>query len=101
MMTGGWFVLIHEVFPHGDNWRAATLFVFAMMTLHQGVLFGKYRHTVLAFTALFFVYGFMHVGLDMLGIPTTYIAITLGASLFLVGVALEKTLTVYSQSRPC
>ena len=91
MMTGGWFVLIHEVFPHGDNWRAAMLFVFGMMTLHQGVLFGKYQRTVLAFTALFFVYGFMHVGLDMLGIPVAYIAIVLGASVFLVGVALEKT----------
>ena len=56
VMTGGWFVLIHEVFPHGDNWRAAVLFVFGMMALHQGALFGKYRLTVLAFTALFFVY---------------------------------------------
>lgn len=91
MMTGGWFVLIHELFPHGDNWRVATLFVFGMMSLHQGVLFGKYQHTVLAFTTLFFVYGFMHVGLDLLGIPIAYIAIVLGASLFLVGVALEET----------
>ena len=91
MMASGWFVLIHELFPHGDNWRAATLFVFGMMTLHQGVLLAKYRVTVLAFTALFFVYGFMHVGLDMLGIPVTYIAIALGASLFLVGVALIDT----------
>jgi hypothetical protein len=91
MMTSGWFVLIHEMFPHGDNWRAATLFVFGMMTLHQGVLFGKYRYNVLAFTVLFFVYGFMHVGLDMLGIPITYIAIVLGASLFLVGVALGNS----------
>jgi hypothetical protein len=91
VMTGGWFVLIHEVFPQGDNWRAAMLFVFGMMTLHQTVLFGRYMRTVLAFTALFFVYGFMHAGLDILGIPVTYIAIVLGASLFLVGVALEKT----------
>jgi len=91
MMTGGWFVLIHEVFPHGDNWRAAMLFVFGMMTLHQGLLFAKYRQTVLAFTSLFFVYGFMHVGLDILDIPITYIAMVLGASIFLVGVALEKT----------
>ena len=91
MMTSGWFILIHELFPHGDNWRAATLFVFGMMTLHQAVLFGKYRLTSLAFTALFFVYGFMHVGLDMLGIPITYIAIVLGSSLFLVAVALGKT----------
>lgn len=91
MMTGGWFVLIHEVFPRGDNWRAAMLFVFGMMALHQGVLFGKYLHTVLAFTALFFVYGFLHVGFDMLGVPVAYIAIVLGASVFLVGAALEKT----------
>ena len=45
----------------------------------------------MAFTALFFVYGFIHVGLDMLGIPITYIAIVLGASVFLVGDALKKT----------
>ncbi len=91
MMTGGWFVLIHEVYPHGDNWRAAVLFVFGVMAVHQGALFGKYRLTVLAFTALFFVYGFMQVGLELLGVPIAYIAIVLGASLFLVGTALEKT----------
>lgn len=91
MMTGGWFVLIHELFPHSDNWRTAVLFVFGMMALHQGVLFGKYRRTALAFTALFFVYGFMHVGLDMLGVPIAYIAIVLGTSVFLVGTALEET----------
>ncbi len=90
MMTGGWFVLIHEVYPHGDNWRAAVLAVFGVMALHQGVLLGKYRLTVLAFTTLFFVYGFMQVGLDMLGVPLDYIAIALGASLFLVAAALEK-----------
>lgn len=91
MMTSGWFVLIHEAFPSGDNWRLAALFVFGVMSLHQGVLFGKYRATVLAFTALFFVYGFMQVGLDLLDVPFTYIAIVLGASLFLVATALEDT----------
>ena len=91
MLTGGWFVLIHEVFPHGDNWRAATLFVFGVMFLHQAGLFAKYRQTVLAFTALFFAYGFMHVGLDLLGIPLSYIAIVLGASLFLIGTALAES----------
>lgn len=91
MMTGGWFVLIHEVFPRGDNWRAAVLFVFGVMALHQGLLFARYRLTVLAFTALFFVYGFMQVGLDLLGVPYAYIAIVLGASLFLVATALEDT----------
>lgn len=90
VMTGGWFVLIHEVYPHGDNWRAAALAVFGVMALHQGVLLGKYRLTVLAFTTLFFVYGFMQVGLDLLDVPFAYIAIVLGASLFLVATALEK-----------
>ncbi|HSM98117.1 MAG TPA: hypothetical protein VLS47_03790, partial [Gallionella sp.] len=91
MMTGGWFVLIHEVFPHGENWRAAVLFVFGVMALHQGALFGKYQLTILAFTALFFVYGFMQVGLDLLDVPFAYIAIVLGASLLLVATALEET----------
>jgi hypothetical protein len=91
MLTSGWFVLIHELFPHGDNWRAAALFVFGVMALHQGALFSKYRLTVLAFTALFFVYGFMQVGFDLLGVPFAFIAIILGASLFLVATGLENT----------
>ena len=91
MMTSGWFVLIHEFFPRGDNWRVAVLFVFGVMALHQAALLSKYPRTVLAFTSLFFAYGFLDVGLDLLGIPVSYIAIILGASLFLVGTALEKT----------
>ena len=91
MLSGGWFVLIHEVFPHGNNWRAATLFVFGVMALHLGGLFAKYRLTVLAFATLFFVYGFMQVGLDMLDVPFAYISIVLGASLFLVASSLEDT----------
>jgi hypothetical protein len=91
MMTGGWFVLLEEMYPDSSNWRAATLFVFGVMAVHQGALFGKYRRTALAFTSLFFIYGFMHVGLDLLGLEIVYIAIILGASLFLVGTALEKT----------
>ena len=91
MMTGGWFVFVHEVFPSSGNWRAAALFVFGVMALHQGLLFTKYQRTVLAFTSLFFIYSFMDVGFDMLGVPVGYTAIILGASVFLVGTALEKT----------
>jgi hypothetical protein len=91
MLTSGWYVLLDEMYPASSNWRGATLFVFGVMAIHQGALFGKYRRTVLAFTSLFFVYGFMHVGLDLLGLEMAYIAIVLGASLFLVGAALEKT----------
>jgi len=91
MMTGGWYVLLDEMYPGSNNWRGETLFVLGVMALHQGALFGKYRRTVLAFTSLLFVYGFLHVGLDLLGLEIAYIAIVLGASVFLVGTALEKT----------
>lgn len=92
MVTGGWFVLIHEMYPQSVNWRAPVLFVFGVMGVQQGALFGKYQRTVLAFTVLFFIYGFLTVGLDMLGVPIAYAAIVLGASVFLIGTALEKTI---------
>ena len=91
MLTSGWFVFIHEMFPHGDNWRLAALSVFGLMALHQGVLFRKYALTVLAFTALLFVYAFLQVGLDMLDVPPGVSAIILGASLFLVATEIEKS----------
>lgn len=91
MLTSGWFVFIHEVFPRGDNWRLAALSVFGLMALHQGVLFRTYALTVLAFTALVFVYAFLQVGLDMLDVPAGFSAIILGASLFLVATELEKS----------
>ena len=90
-MTGGWYVFLDEYFPDTGNWRAATLFVTGVMAFHHAILFQKYRRTVLAFTSLFFVYGFMQIGLDMLGLEIANIAIILGASVFLVGTALEKT----------
>ncbi len=91
MMSNGWFVLIREVFPYGNNWRFVMLYVFGVMALHQCLLFSKYRLTVLMFTSIFFIYGFLHVGLDILGVPLVYIAMIIGASIFLVGTALEKT----------
>ena len=91
MMVGGWLVLIDEVFPSTGNWRNVMLFVSGTMAVHMGVLFGKYQRTLLAVFGLFFVYGFMQVGLDMLGMSYAHIAIVLGASLFLVGTVLEKT----------
>lgn len=91
MLTSGWFVFIHEVFPRGDNWRLAALSVFGVMALHQALLLWKYERTVLAFTALFFVYGFMQLGLDLLDVPIGLAAIVLGASLLLVATAVEKS----------
>ena len=90
MLTSGWFVFIDEVFPHGNNWRLAVLSVFGLMALHQSVLFRKYDLTVLAFTALLFVYGFLQVGLDLLDVPPGFSALILGASLFLVATELEE-----------
>jgi len=91
MMVGGWLVLIEELYPNTDNWRGVLLFINGVMAVHWGGMFTKYNRTVFAFIALFFVYGFMHVGLDMLGMQPAYIAIVLGASLFLVGTAMAKT----------
>ncbi|MGB5326528.1 MAG: hypothetical protein WBN40_14065 [Pseudomonadales bacterium] len=91
MMSAGWFVLVDEMYPNISSWQAPTLFVCGVMAIHQGVLFTRYRRTALAFTTLFFTYAFAHVGLDMLGLALAYIAIVLGASLFVVGAALEKT----------
>lgn len=91
MLTSGWFVFIYELFPHGDNWRLAALSVFGLMALHQAVLYRKYDLTVLAFTALLFVYAFLQVGLDMLDVPVGFSAIILGGSLFLVATELEKS----------
>jgi hypothetical protein len=62
-----------------------------MMTMHQGALLIKYRLTVLTLTSLFFIYGFLQVGFDLIGLPYAFIAIVLGASLFLVANALQDT----------
>ena len=90
MMVGGWLVLLEEMYPNSEL-RTVMLFISGAMTLHWAVLFSKYQRVAFALITLFFVYVFMHVSLDMLGIPPTYIAITLGSSLFLVGAALVKT----------
>ncbi|TXS93615.1 hypothetical protein FVW59_05115 [Parahaliea aestuarii] len=89
--TCGWYVFLDELLPQSDDWRGATLFVCGVMAIQQCVLLAKYGRTVLAFTTLLYLYGFMQVGLDKLGIDIAYIAIVLGASLFLIATALEKT----------
>jgi hypothetical protein len=91
MMVGGWLVLIEEYFPGTGDWRNVALFVSGTMAVHVGLLFGKYQRTLFAVFGLFFVYGFMQVGLDMLGMSFAHIAIVLGASLFLIGTALEES----------
>ena len=90
MLTSGWFVLIHELFPHGDDWRKAVAAVFGLMTVHQAALLYRYRQTLLVLTALFFAYGFMQVGLDLIDLPGDLIAIALGLSLFVVATELNK-----------
>ncbi|MBL4909288.1 MAG: hypothetical protein JKX78_04560 [Alteromonadaceae bacterium] len=91
MMTVGWFILLDEIFGTITNWPFSELFVYGMMSLLQIALFNKYRRTILAFTALIFIYAFIYVGFDMLGISITYIIIIFGISLILVSTALEKT----------
>lgn len=91
MMVSGWLIFVDEVLPSSIDWRNVVLFVCGTMAVHLGVLFAKYRRMLFAVLGLFFVYGFMQVGLDILGMAYAHIAIVLGASLFLVGTALEKT----------
>ena len=91
MMTSGWFVLIHELFPRGDNWRLAAISVFGVMAIHQAALGYRYRLSVFVFTALFFGYGLLQLGLDLLDVPLALSAIILGSSLFMVANGLEKT----------
>ena len=91
MMTGGLFVLIDEIFPPSNEWDVAVLSVLGVMALHHAALLAIYQRTIFAFTSLIFVYGFMDMGLVILEIPNMVIAIALGASLFLVSTALEKT----------
>lgn len=91
MLTGGWFVFIHEVFPRGDNWRMAALSVFGVMALQLGLLILRYARTVHVLAGLLFVYAFLQVGLDMLDVPLGWSAIALGTSLVLVSSGLAKT----------
>ena len=91
MMVGGWLVLVDELIPATNEWRYVALFVSGVMGIQMATLFAKYRRTLFAAFSLFFAYSFMQVGLDILGMAYEHIAIVLGASLFLVGTALEKT----------
>jgi hypothetical protein len=91
MQTTGWFVLIDELFPRGNDIRHALIAVFGVMALQQGLVFTQYRQTIIALITLIFSYSFLHVGLDMLGFSNYVIALLLGASLICVAHALEKT----------
>ena len=62
------------------------------MAAHWGALFCKFKRTSFAVIALFFTYGFMQTGFDMLYISAQYTAIILGSSLYLIGTTLiEKS----------
>ena len=91
MLTSGWFVVVHEIFPRGGNWRLAALWVFGLMAVHQGLLFLRYALTVQVFTGLIFVYSFLHLGMELLGVAPGLSAIVLGASLLLVATELQKS----------
>ncbi|MEM7182539.1 MAG: hypothetical protein AAF518_16620 [Spirochaetota bacterium] len=90
-MTGGWFVFFEEIAPIADEEEYVILIILGIQALHQAAIFTKYRETVLVLTSIIFWYGFLNVALVLAEMPLVYIAITLGASLFLVGNALEKT----------
>ncbi|MBN8532352.1 MAG: DUF2157 domain-containing protein [Alphaproteobacteria bacterium] len=91
MQTSGWFVLIHELFPHGDNPQKAVAAVAAVMAAMQVGLYSSFKRTDLAFTTIFFAFAFLQAVLDLLGVHERYVAFLLGGALIVAGSWLART----------
>jgi hypothetical protein len=89
--TGGWFVLIHELFPHGDNFHKAAAVIFAIMSFQQGCMFKVFQRTDLLFTLVIFIYGCFYEVLATLYIKEEHIALLLGGCLIFTSYALART----------
>lgn len=88
---GGWFVFMHEMFPHGNDWRKAAVVCFGIMAVQQSLIFNSFRKDVLAFTAVAFTYATLEVAFDLLGFKDEHIALILGGSLFFTASVLHRT----------
>ena len=75
----------------GGNWHYAGLLMAAIMACQQGVTFVVKRRTTLLFTTLLFSVTFLSVLFDLLDIDPQITAVTLGLSLILVNIAVDKT----------
>ena len=86
----GILVTIDE-FSLGADWRYAVLITAAAMLVQQGLVFWKYRMTVLLSTTVFFGVWFLGVGFDLQDAPGELVAIVIGAGLIGLCIGLEKT----------
>ena len=89
--TVGWFVMIHEVFPEGNNVHKAAMAVFLVMTLQQMVISLQYKNLLILFTVFIFFYSFINELLYVIEIKGYIIAILVGFSILYNGFSLLKT----------
>ena len=75
----------------GGNWHHAALITAGVMALQQGFTFFVKRRTTLLFTTQVFSLTFLIVLFDLLGIDPQIIGVTLGLSLILINVAVDRT----------
>lgn len=90
---GGLFVLIYEYFNNNtNNWRLASLIVFGIMFLQQGLTFISMRIPILLFTTLWFGSSFFWIELDRLGVYGKWNDIIIGISLLLIAYGLRGSI---------
>ena len=75
----------------GRDWHYAGLLMTGIMAFQQGVTFIVKRRTTLLFTTLLFSVTFLSVLFDLLNIDPQITGVTLGLSLILVNIAVNKT----------
>jgi hypothetical protein len=86
----GILVALHEYGSGGDE-RIALLIACAVMLVQQGVLFLRFRTTLLAFLTIAFSCGVITVTMDLLDADGEVIATLIGAYLVLLSAGLQDT----------
>lgn len=88
--TGGWGVFVDEVFPHGNEFRKALMFICGVMALQEWGMFSFFKRNSLFCFALFFTYAFLANAMNLAGMRDEYIYMILGASLISVSHGMRK-----------
>jgi hypothetical protein len=91
MQMSGWFVVLYEFFPHGDNPQKAILAVALVMTITQCTLFYLFKRSTILACALLMFYTALQALLDIIGVDVEYASLLLGASVLSVGAWLKRS----------
>ena len=91
MQLTGWFVLIHEFFPDGDEPQKAVMAVSAVLCITYGAMYSAFPLTSIVALVLLFFYGFLQALLDVVGMDTEYVSLLMGASLLMVAAGLKRS----------